>query len=202
MMNQRLKTQMSIDPDLIRKIREGDVSAFEQLFNSYQKRVYNLIYRMVGNDQDAADLTQEVFVRIYSARHRLQSEEAFGAYIRTIATNLCRDHFRKVKRRVKADSLNEPISVDGGEVEKEVADWSTNPERTLEKKDLQAAVQGALDTLSDEHRAVVVLHHIEGMDLKDIAQELGVPEGTVKSRLARARDELKRKLGHYVISDK
>ncbi|HUV04881.1 MAG TPA: RNA polymerase sigma factor, partial [Armatimonadota bacterium] len=91
-----------------------------------------------------------------------------------------------------------PISVDGGEIEREVADWSTNPERTLEKKDLQAAVQGALDTLSDEHRAVVVLHHIEGMDLKDIAQELGIPEGTVKSRLARARDELKRKLGHYV----
>jgi RNA polymerase sigma-70 factor (ECF subfamily) len=198
MMNQRLKTQMSVDPGLIRRVREGDVAAFEQLFNSHQKRVYNLIYRMVGNDQDAADLTQEVFVRIYSARHRLQSEEAFGAYIRTIATNLCRDHFRKVKRRVKADSLDEPISVDGGEVEKEVADWSTNPERTLEKKDLQAAVQGALDTLSDEHRAVVVLHHIEGMDLKEISQELGIPEGTVKSRLARARDELKRKLGHYV----
>jgi len=197
-MNERLTTQRSIDPELIRKIRDGDVSAFEQLFNSYQKRVYNLIYRMVGNDQDAADLTQEVFVRIYSARHRLQSEEAFGAYIRTISTNLCRDHFRRVKRRVKADSLDEPISVDGGEIEREVADWSTNPERTLEKKDLQAAVQGALDTLSDEHRAVVVLHHIEGMDLKDIAQELGIPEGTVKSRLARARDELKRKLGHYV----
>jgi len=197
-MNQRLKTQMSVDPDLIRKIREGDVAAFEELFNSYQKRVYNLIYRMVGNDQDAADLTQEVFVRIYSARHHLQSEEAFGAYVRIIATNLCRDHFRRVKRRVKADSLDKPISVDGGEIEREVADWSTNPERTLEKKDLQAAVQGALDTLSDEHRAVVVLHHIEGMDLKDIAQELGIPEGTVKSRLARARDELKRKLGHYV----
>ena len=198
MMNQRLKTQMSVDPDLIRRVREGDVAAFEQLFNSYQKRVYNLIYRMVGNDQDAADLTQEVFVRIYNARHRLQSEEAFGAYIRTIATNLCRDHFRKVKRRVKADSLDEPISVDGDEIQREIEDWSANPERTLEKKDLQAAVQGALDTLSDEHRAVIVLHHIEGMDLKDISRELGIPEGTVKSRLARARDELKRKLGHYV----
>lgn len=197
-MNQRLTTQRSIDPDLIRRIREGDVSAFEQLFNSHQKRVYNLIYRMVGNEQDAADLTQEAFVRIFSARHRLNSEGAFLAWMRTIATNLCRDHFRKCKRTIKADSLDEPIAFDGDEIQKEVEDWSTNPERTFEKKELQAGVQEALNTLSEEHRAVVVLHHIEGMDVRDIARELGIPEGTVKSRLARARDELKRKLGHFV----
>ena len=197
-MNERLTTQRSIDPELIRKIRDGDVSAFEQLFNSYQKRVYNIIYRMVGNEQDAADLTQEAFVRMFNARHRLNSEGAFLAWMRTIATNICRDHFRKRKRTIKGDSLDAPICIDGDEIEKEVADWSNNPERTYEKKDLQATVQGALSTLSEEHRAVVVLHHIEGMDIREIARELGIPEGTVKSRLARARDELKRKLGHYV----
>ena len=186
------------DPELIRKVRDGDVSAFEQLFNSYQKRVYNLIYRLVGNEQDAADLTQEAFVRIYNARHRLQTEGAFLAWMRTIAVNLCRDHFRKCKRTIKGDSLDAPIWIEGDELQREVEDWSMNPERTFEKKDLQAAVQGALDTLSEEHRAVVVLHHIEGMDVQEIARELGVPEGTVKSRLARAREELKRKLGHYV----
>jgi len=198
MMNQRLTIQKGVDPELIRKVREGSLSAFEELFNTYQRRVYNLIYRMVGNDQDAADLTQEAFVRIFNARHRLKSEETFLAWMRAIATNLCRDHFRKCKRTIRADSLDAPVCLEDDEVQQDVEDWSNNPERALDKKDMQEAVQGALETLSDEHRTVVVLHHIEGMDLKEIARELGVPEGTVKSRLARAREELKRKLGHYV----
>lgn len=186
------------DVDLIRRTREGDIPAFEQLFSRFQKRVYNLIYRMVGNEQDAADLTQEVFVRVYNSRHLLKSEDTFYAWLRTIATNIARDHFRKVGRTIKADSLDAPVSLEEGEVQREIPDWSANPERELEKKDVQQTVQRAMNSLSDEHRAVVVLHHIEGMDVRGIASELGIAEGTVKSRLARARDELKRKLGHYV----
>lgn len=186
------------DANLVRMVRDGDIAAFETLFGRYQKRAYNIIYRMVGNEQDAADLTQEVFIRIYNSRHLLKSEEAFTGWMRTIAVNLCRDHFRKKGRSIKTESLDEPISYDGGEIEREVEDWSYDPGRVLDKKDLQETVQRVLGTLSDEHRTVVVLHHIEGMDVKDIAGSLGVPEGTVKSRLSRARDEMKRKLGHYV----
>lgn len=186
------------DIELIRQTKDGDIAAFEQLFGRYQKRTYNLIYRMVSNEQDAADLTQEVFVRVYNSRHLLKNEETFSAWLRTIATNIARDHFRKVGRTIKADSLDEPITVDGGEVQRDVEDWSTNPERQLAKKDMQEAVQRAMDSLSEEHKMVVVLHHIEGMDVRDIAREMGIPEGTVKSRLARAREDLKRKLGHYV----
>ena len=184
--------------ELIRKVRDGDVQAFEQLFNRYQKRVYNIVYRMVGNEQDAADLTQEVFVRVYKSRDMLRDEMTFGAWLRTVATNICRDHFRKVRRTIKADSLDEPIAFEEGEAQREVEDWSSNPERALDKKDLREATTRAMNSLSDEHRTLVVLHHIEGMEVRDIARELGIPEGTVKSRLARARDELKRKLGHYV----
>jgi RNA polymerase sigma-70 factor (ECF subfamily) len=188
-----------VHADLIRRVREGDVAAFEQLFAAYQKRVYNLIYRMVGNEQDAVDLTQETFVRVYNARNRIESDGAFLAWLRTVATNLCRDHFRKVGRTIKADSLDQPIIVDGDEVQREIEDWTDNPERKLEKQELQSAVQRALGSLSAEHREVVVLHHIEGMDVKDIARQVGIPDGTVKSRLARAREELKRKLGHYIV---
>lgn len=187
-----------VDTDLVRDAKHGDIAVFERLFAKYQKRVYNLIYRMVGNETDASDLTQDVFVRVYNSLGRLKSEDAFFAWVRTVATNICRDHFRKMGRSIRACSLDEKVSLDDGEVEREVADDSGNPARLLERQDLQEAVQRAIDSLSAEHRTLVVLHHIEGMDLKDIARELRIPVGTVKSRLARARDELKRKLGHYV----
>ncbi len=191
----------SVDPALIRKVREGDIPAFEKIFAGYQRRVYNLIYRMVGNEQDAADLTQETFVRVFQSRHRLSADEAFLPWLRTIALNLCRDHFRRAGRRIRADSLDEPRTFDDGKAEREVEDWSSNPELLLRRKDLQAAVQRALSLLSEDQREVVVLHHIEGMDVRDVANALRIPEGTVKSRLARARDELKRKLGHYIAHE-
>ena len=186
------------DSALVKETRNGDIAAFERLFNKYQKRVFNLVYRMVGNEPDAADLTQEVFVRVYNSLHLLKSEEAFFTWVRTVALNICRDHFRKRGRTIKADSLDERIEIGDGEVEREVEDWSSNPEMLLEKRDVQQAVQRAINSLSEEHRAVIVLHHIEGMDVSEIARQLSLPEGTVKSRLARARNELKRKLGHYV----
>jgi len=187
-----------LDSDLVKEARAGDVAAFERLFDRYQKRVYNLIYRMVGHEQDAADLTQEVFVRVYNSLHTLKTGEAFFGWVRAVAVNVCRDHFRKAGRTVQTASLDAKIPVADGEVEHEVEDWSANPERMLEKKDLQEAVKKAIGSLSDGHRTVVALHHIEGMDVRDIAKLLKVPVGTVKSRLARAREELKRKLSHYV----
>lgn len=187
------------DAELIEESKRGSTSAFEGLFNRYQKRVYNLVYRMVGNEQDAADLTQEVFVRVYNSLHTLRTDQALAGWLRTVAVNITRDHFRKSMRTVKADSLDSKIEFDDGEVEREVEDWSGNPERIFDRKDVQEAVHRALNSLSDDHRTVVALHHIEGMDVKDIAKALKVPAGTIKSRLARAREELKRKLGHYVV---
>lgn len=188
-----------VDTNLVRESKEGDLAAFQRLFDKYHRRVYNLVYRMVGNEQDASDLTQEVFVRVYNSLHLLKNEEAFFTWVRTVAVNICRDHFRKIGRTVRTDSLDEKINLGDGEVEREIEDWSANPERLFEKNDLKDAVQRAVISLSEDHREVVVLHHIEGMDIKDIAKLLHVPTGTVKSRLARAREELKRKLGHYVV---
>lgn len=186
------------DAELIEESKRGNLAAFEQLFNRYQKRVYNLIYRMVGNEQDAADLTQDVFVRVYNSLHTLKAGEALVGWLRMVATNITRDHFRKTQRTIRADSLDARVEFDDGDVEREIEDWTDNPERALDRKDVQEAVQRAVKSLSDEHRMVVAMHHIEGMDVKDIANLLKVPAGTVKSRLARAREELKRKLGHYV----
>lgn len=187
-----------VDSDLVRESRRGSIESFQRLFEKYHKRVYNLIYRMVGNESDAADLTQEAFVRVYNSLHLLRSEDAFYGWVRTVATNLVRDHFRKLGRSIRADSLDQKIQLDEGEVEREVEDWSHNPERLVQKQDLQDAVQKAISSLSEDQRTVVALHHIEGMDVKEIAEILNIPVGTVKSRLSRAREDLKRKLGHYV----
>lgn len=187
------------DAELIEESKRGSTSAFEALFKRYQKRVYNLIYRMVGNEHDAADLTQEVFVRVYNSLHTLRADQALVGWLRAVAVNITRDHFRKSARTIRADSLDSKIEFDDGEVEREIEDWSDNPERAFDRRDVQEAVQRALNSLSDDHRTVVALHHIEGLDVKDIAKTLKVPAGTVKSRLARAREELKRKLGHYVV---
>ncbi|MDO8589206.1 MAG: sigma-70 family RNA polymerase sigma factor [Armatimonadota bacterium] len=188
-----------VDVDLVRRTKTGDVEAFEQLFNRYQKRVYNIVYGMIGNENDAAELAQDVFVRVFDSIATLRAEEAFFTWVRTVAINVCRDH---VRRRVpfRVESLDEKMSYDGEDIIREIADPAVGPERLSEQKETERAVHRAIDSLSGEHRTVVVLHHLEGMDVQDIAKALGCPTGTVKSRLARAREELRRKLAGYVES--
>ncbi|MHB0913949.1 MAG: RNA polymerase sigma factor [Armatimonadota bacterium] len=194
-----LSSLQNEDAKLVERARRGDVPSFERLFAKHHRRVYNLVYRMVEDEQDAADLTQDTFVRAYNSLHHLDSGEAFYSWVRTIAVNLCRDFFRKRGRTVRTESLDQKVELDGGgEVEREFADWSTNPERSLDRKDMQETVQRAISSLSEEYRTAVILHHIEGMDVKEMADLLQVPVGTVKSRLSRAREDLRRKLGHYV----
>lgn len=184
--------------ELIRRGRRGDIAAYEEIFDRYRRRVYNLVYRMVANESDAADLTQEVFVKVFTTLPSLKSERAFPAWLRTVATNTVLDHLRR-RPNVPSESLDErTILGDDQSVEREIPSWSDNPERATETKTLQEAVQRAISSLEDDHRIVVVLHHIEGLDVQQIAKMLRVPEGTVKSRLARAREHLKRKLGGFV----
>lgn len=187
-----------VDTDLVRRAKQGDLAAFEELFNQHQKRVYNIVYGMVCNDNDAAELTQDVFVRVFRSIKSLRAEEAFFTWLRTTAVNMCRDHMRR-RNGVRIESLDEKILLNGGdELEREVPDKAANPAKVLEAKDTRRAVHTAIDMLSDEHRAVVTLHHLEGLDVQEIAQMLCCPVGTVKSRLARARDELRRRLTPYV----
>jgi RNA polymerase sigma-70 factor, ECF subfamily len=185
-----------VDTDLIRRTRAGDREAFEELFNRYQKRVYNLIYRIIGNESDSSDLTQEVFVRVYNSIGKLRTDEAFFSWVRTVAVNLCRDFIRR--RPARTESLDARLETDDGQVERELPDPSAGPERLLLDSDRKRVVDKAVASLSDEHRTVIVLHHLQGMDVQEIARTLDAPVGTIKSRLARARDELRRKLGAYV----
>lgn len=187
-----------VDNKLARRAQQGDIAAFEELFNRHQKRVYNIALRMLGDETEAADAAQEVFVRAYRSIGKLVSEEAFVTWLRTMAVNICRDILRK-RGRVRLQSLDAPVKTnDGSHLTNEIADWSTNPERSLDAKQMQEVVRGAIDSLSPDYREVVTLFYVDGADVAEIAKVTGCPPGTIKSRLSRARAELKRKLECYV----
>lgn len=153
---------------------------------------------MVREEELAADLTQETFIRAYRSLPELRDPRAFPSWLYRIAVNLVRDERKRAQ--VPTVSLEAPAG-DGSPEESEVSefpDWSSNPERVVVRQELSRAVEQAVASLSPEHREVVVLHHLRGLEVRDIARILQVAEGTVKSRLGRARTLLRRKLASWV----
>jgi len=183
--------------DWVRRAQEGDVRAFEQLFQQYHRGIFNAIYQMTHNDADAADLTQEVFVRAYRALPRLQTPEAFTSWLYRIAVNLSRNWLRD-RGRVRVESLELPSDEGEEGSTREIADPSGDPAALIQTRAMQERVQEAIAGLSPDHRTVVTLHHLEGMPVEEIARVMDCSVGTIKSRLSRAREHLKRKLAGYV----
>ena len=183
---------------VLQRAKEGDLKAFEEIYQMYHRRIYNAVYGMLGDPDDAQDVTQDVFMRLYDALPTLRADEAFSTYLYRIALNLCRDRARR-KKRVRFQSMDTPRADDEGDVEPmEFPDQGKLPEELLTGDELQRRVREAVLTLSTDHKAVIVMHHFQGMEVNDIARILGVPTGTVKSRLARGRDQLHRKLRSYL----
>ncbi|MBW3638038.1 MAG: sigma-70 family RNA polymerase sigma factor [Armatimonadetes bacterium] len=182
----------------LQRAKEGDLKAFEEIYQLYHRRIYNAVYGMLGDPDDAQDVTQDVFMRLHDALPTLRADEAFSTYLYRIALNLCRDRARR-KKRVRFQSMDTPRADDDGDVEPmEFPDQGKLPEELLTGDELQRRVREAVLTLSTDHKAVIVMHHFQGMEVNDIARILSVPTGTVKSRLARGRDQLHRKLRSYL----
>lgn len=183
---------------ILQRAKEGDRKAFEEIYNLYHRRIYNAAYGMLGDPDDAQDVTQDTFIRLHDALPTLRADEAFSTYIYRIALNLCRDRARR-KKRVRFQSMDTPRAGEEGDAEPmEFPDAGKLPEETLTGDELQRRVREAVLTLSDDHKDVIVMHHFQGMEVNDIAKILNVPSGTVKSRLARGRDQLHRKLRTYL----
>jgi len=183
---------------VLQRAKEGDLKAFEEIYQLYHRRIYNAVYGMLGDPDDAQDVTQDVFMRLHDALPTLRADEAFSTYLYRIALNLCRDRARR-KKRVRFQSIDTPRADEDGDAEPmEFPDQGKLPEETLTSDELQQRVREAVLTLSSDHKAVIVMHHFQGMEVNDIARILAVPTGTVKSRLARGRDQLHRKLRSYL----
>ncbi len=185
------------DAILVHEAQAGDLAAFERLFARYQARIFNIIYGMVSNKDDAADLTQEAFLKAYRALGSLRDGQAFYAWLCRIAVNLCRN-FRRGLPSMPPLSIDEGILIDGERAPLDIADCTYEPSRLAEVNAVGTAVRDAIQTLSPDHRDVMVMHHLQGLPLDHIARVVGVPVGTVKSRLSRGRDCLKRALRTFV----
>lgn len=183
---------------VLHRAKEGDRNAFEEIYQLYHRRIYNAVYGMLSDADDAQDVTQDVFIRLHDALPTLRADEAFSTYLYRIALNLCRDRARR-RKRVRFQSIDTPRASDEGNVEPmDFPDAGKLPEEMLSTDELQVRVREAVQTLSEDHKAVIVMHHFQGMEVNTIAEILGVPSGTVKSRLARGRDQLHRKLRSYL----
>jgi RNA polymerase sigma-70 factor (ECF subfamily) len=175
---------------LLERAKTGDIAAFEELIECYQRKIFNIALRIVGNYDDANDLAQEVLIRIYKSIANFKEQSSFSTWIYRITTNVCLDEIRKRKNR-KVISLDEEIKVEDGEMQRQIVSSDPLPEDAAEVGELRELVNGAIRSLSEEHRMVIVLRDIQGFSYDEIAEMLKCPEGTVKSRINRARLALK-----------
>lgn len=169
------------DANLVRLCQNGDMAAFEQLFYKYQEQVYSTAYRMMNNQEDAQDLTQEIFLRAYQKISKFSFTSAFSTWLYRLAVNLCVDALRKRKRTANTTPLEEAASQ---------ADAST-PEDHAISTDRERQVWEAINSLKEKERAIIILRDIEGLSYKEIAEVFKCSLGRVKSRLHEARQRLK-----------
>lgn len=182
------------DRALVEQARTSDIDAFGRIIDVYNARLYGFVLRMVRNEEEALDITQETFIRAYQSLKRFDGRSSLRTWLFRIAQNLCIDRARKIKRNPIAESVDWS---DDSYSAFEMEDGRNNPEQTLLHEELHMTVEDAIGMLSDKLREVLLLHDGEGMGYEEIAKTLAVPVGTVKSRLFLARQSLKKQIGIY-----
>ncbi len=175
---------------LIKMAQNGDGDAFNQLMDDYFKKIYNIAFRMANNADDAADMTQEIMIKLFKNISSFSGNSKFSTWVYRVATNTCLDELKKLKRH-KNFSIDKDIETDDGEYSYEVEDISPSPETLSEQKELKSIVASAIGMLNPDHKAVLVLRDIQGLSYDEIARIVKCTEGTVKSRISRARAQLK-----------
>lgn len=174
--------------EIIVKVRSGDADAFEALVLEHQNKVYSLALRMVGNEEDARDMAQEAFIRAFNSLGSFRGESKFSVWLYRLTSNICIDFLRgRAKRRTVSLSREDE---DGYEGELEIPDERFSPEAGLERSELREAVRRGLEQLTPEYREILLLREINGLSYDEIGRALNLEEGTVKSRIFRARKKL------------
>ena len=182
---------------IVRRCISGDAAAWQEIVQRYHRRIYNICYRFAGSADDAQDLTQEVFIKMYRTLSSYDVERGgFMTWITTITRNLLVDHFRKSKQDRITDSLDATPSEheDSMPLVEQIQDKSLPPDSRVQSRETGETVHHALQKLSPDLREAVILRDLQDLDYREIATALKVPEGTVKSRINRGRAELARLL--------
>lgn len=176
---------LEVDVELVQRHRCGDTRAFNEVYLRFEEMVYNLAFRLSGNYEEAADLTQEIFLRVYRHLGSFGGRSSLKTWIFRIAVNHCRDRLSRWR------PLTQPLGDDPGEGEVAYADPSRGPEELAVAADEGRRVTEGLAKLPPAFREAVVLRDIEGLSYEEIAEVLGVRIGTVRSRIARGREQLR-----------
>jgi RNA polymerase sigma-70 factor (ECF subfamily) len=186
------------DNELVAASRKGGTEAFRALVERYQDRIYNTVYRLAGNEEDARDIAQETFLRVYENLARFRGDAAFYTWVFRIAVNQALTHRRQMARQRTVQAGDEPLEAPlAGSQAARLA--PAGPEEEMQRQETEAQIAEALAYLDADHRAAVVLRDVEGLDYQAIAAVLDVPPGTVKSRIHRARLLLRQRLRDVLV---
>ena len=178
----------------IKQVLKGDQNAYADIVNLYQHKLYQICYRMLSNKQEAEDIAQEAFVRAYINLHSYDQKRKFSTWLYRIATNLCIDRIRKKKPDYYLDA--QVPGTDGLDMYSQIASDEKLPEETVEQMELQERIQYEISRLPDKYRSVIVLKYIEELSLQEISEILDMPLGTVKTRIHRGREALRKQLNN------
>jgi len=192
------------DKELVALAQRGDTDAFRELFDRYHRRAFAVALGVVKNKQDALDIVQDAFIKVHKHIQNFQGTASFYTWLYRIVMNLSIDHVRKAKKgrdldyddKVGRDDEN--VAGDGAILPSML---DANPRKTVLRRELADAIQEALDSLSEDHRAVILLREVEGLSYEEMARVLEVPKGTIMSRLFHARRNMQSALAEYVQGD-
>ena len=178
------------EKELVRAAQRGDDSAFEELVRTYEKRVYHLALRMCGNVDDAYEVAQEAFLSAWKGMRFFRGDSSFSTWLYRLTSNAAIDFLRRQRRQGGSDG----VSLDDEDTFLEVADPAPSPHQQAERLELRDALARGLGALSPEHRQVLLLRELQGLTYEEIAAARELDLGTVKSRIARAREKLRKYL--------
>jgi RNA polymerase sigma-70 factor (ECF subfamily) len=181
---------------LVEAARSGDIGAFEQLVKKYDRNVFRIAQHITQNREDAEDVVQEAFLKAYSKLGNFQGQSKFYTWLVRIAVNEALMKLRK-RKSDKTVSMDEDVETDEGSMPREFADWSPNPEQLFDQSELGDILQKTIQGLPSSFRTVFVLRDVEGLSTEETAEMLGLSVPAVKSRLLRARLQLRERLSRY-----
>src|SRR5512140_2056047 len=186
-----------LDRSLLRRRRDRDERAFRELIEGHRDRVYNITYRMLGSRAEAEDVAQEVFITIFKTIETFRGDSKFSTWLYRVTVNHCKNRIKYLARRHDRDrdELDETSNGVNGAIG---GPAPQAPDRALEGQQMEKLLQQAIESLDDEQRMVVVLRDVEDLSIEEICEITGLPDGTVKSRLHRARLVLRKKMQRHV----
>ena len=190
------------DEQLVEKFKAGDRDSFRILVERYKSRVYNIIYGIMGSRDEAEDLSQEVFLNVYRFLHRFKEKSKFYTWLYRIAVNICLSAQKKKNKSSNVLSLTELSETDNTSGKMELADQSFSSQKKLEDMELARKIKSAINSLSEVLKATFALREFEDLSYQELAKIFQCSKGTIKSRLSRAREELRQKLKLYLIEGK